>query len=296
MPRKPLAMHVRALGTWRLLCLALTIGYFGCALARLGDSGYSLAVDGVLYTAVYVGCAFSCAMRAPMAKGSAGIWRLLAVGLAMYAFGWAAVSWYLARMAEWPVPSVADVGWLGLYPAGFVAILQLMRRLRVDRTSMLTFLDGAVAGLGAAAVCAAVVLPQVAASTAGPDTSWPVTLTDVAYPSGDLLLLGALVATLVVARFRVPSAVWTLFAVAVALACCDSTYLAGIASGTFAWDSWQRSVWLLAAVAIASGSLSNAIRRPARFSTVTLQSGRNASVAMPFAASKASSSAFGASP
>ena len=68
------------------------------------------------------------------------------------------------------------------------------------------------------------------------------------------MLLGALVATLVVARFRVPSAVWTLFAVTVALACCDSTYLAGIASGTFAWDSWQRSVWLLAAVAIAMSS------------------------------------------
>jgi len=264
MPQMPLVMRVRALGRWRLLCLAMTICYFASAAARFGKPGYSLAVDGVLYTAVYVAAAACCALRAPLAKGAAGIWRLLAVGLALYAFGWAAVSWYLAQSGKWPAPSIADAGWLGLYPAGFAATLQLLRRLRVDRSSTLTLLDGAVAGLGAAAVCAAAVLPEVAKGAAGPDTSWPVTLTDVAYPSGDLLLMGTLVATLVVARFRVPSAVWALFAVTVALVCCDSTYLTGVASGSFAWDSWQRAVWLVAAVSIAMWSGTPFEARPTR--------------------------------
>ncbi len=263
MPCTPV-MLARALGPWRLLCVVLTLGYFGCVIARLGDVRYSFAGDGVLYTAVYVACAATCARRAAQSRAAASVWRLLAAGLAMYAFGWAAVSWYLARSAVWPVPSLADVGWLGFYPAAFAAILKLTRRLRVDRSSTLTLLDGAVAGLGAAAVCAAVALPQVAASAAGPDTSWPVTLTDVAYPTGDLLLLATLVATLVVARFRVPAAAWALFAVVVALVCCDSTYLAGIASGSFAWDSWQRAVWLLAAVAIAMWSGAPFESRPTR--------------------------------
>lgn len=241
---------VRVLGPWRLLCLALTTGYLGCAAARIGDSGYSLAVDGVLYTAVYVAGAVCCLMRAPLAGASARIWRLLAAGLAMYAFGWAALSWYLTRAAEQPIPSVADIGWVGLYPAAFVAILQIMRRLRVDRSSVLTLLDAAVAGLGTAAVCAALVLPKVASSTSVATTSWRVTLTDVAYPTGDLLLLGGLVATLLVARFQVPAAVWVLLTASVLLVSCDSTYVAGIATGTFAWDTWQRVVWLLVFVAV----------------------------------------------
>jgi diguanylate cyclase (GGDEF)-like protein len=257
-------MRGRDLGFWRALCVGLTAAYAACAIVPRGGSGYSLAVDGVLYTAAYGACALCCATRAPIASGSTAIWRLFAAGFGMYTLGWAALSWYLTRSPEQPIPSFADLGWVGLYPLAFAAIVQLMRRLRADRSSVLTLLDAVVAGLGSAAVCAALVLPAVASSASGPETGWLVTLTDVAYPSGDLLLLGGVVAAVLVARFRVPAAVWVLLAAVVALLACDSTYVAGIATGTFAWDSWQRTGWLVAVLAVTLFSGARFDAQPAR--------------------------------
>jgi diguanylate cyclase (GGDEF)-like protein len=85
-----------------------------------------------------------------------------------------------------------------------------------------------------------------------------------------LLLLGGLVATLLVARFRVPAAVWVLLTATVLLVSCDSTYVAGIATGTFAWDTWQRVVWLLVFVAVSSFSGTAFEARRARGSSPAL--------------------------
>jgi diguanylate cyclase len=241
-----LATRARAVGGWRAICLVLAGCYLVSVLTR-HNSGYSLAADGVLYTAVYVACALCCLLRARRAGASATIWRLLAAGIASYSFGWGAAAHWMSQNRLQPIPSIADVGWLGLYPLAFVAIARMMQRLRTDRSSVLPLLDAVVAGLGAAALCASIVLPYLAAD---PHAKWTVTVTDAAYPCGDMLLLGALVATLVVARFAVPPTVWVMSGAVVVLVLGDSIYLTGVASGSFHWGSAVGLSWLLAVVAV----------------------------------------------
>ena len=53
-----------------------------------------------------------------------------------------------------PTPSVADIFYVAFYPAAYLALALLLRR-ESSRLVPATWLDGAVAGLGAAALCAA---------------------------------------------------------------------------------------------------------------------------------------------
>ena len=260
MPRPGrLVARARLLGPWRALCLVLVLAY---ALSVLSgqQAQYSLPIDGVLYTAAYAACAACCAARARRAGDSASVWRLLAIGIGLYALGWAAAAYWLVHDAVQPIPSIADVGWLAFYPLTFAAFIQVMRRLRIDRSSVLTLLDAVVAGLGAAAVCASIVLPALATSG---NTSWPVTVTDAAYPCGDLLLLGVVVATLLAARFNVPPTVWVINAAIVVLIGGDSAYLTDVASGAITWGTWVNVAGVIALGAVSMCAGARFVARPA---------------------------------
>jgi diguanylate cyclase (GGDEF)-like protein len=233
--------------------------YLLSSLVRDG-SAYSLPLDGFLFTGVYVACALCCFMRAGLARESAMIWRLFAVGLLLYAFGWAAAAHWLTHLPVQPVPSVADIGWLGFYPFTLVAITRIMHQLRVDRSSVSTLLDAIVAGLGAAAIAACVVLPSMADSA---NTSWKVTVTDAAYPVGDVLLLGVVVATLLVARFDVPRVVWALLGGVVILIYGDAAYLANVANGGLGSRTIITALGASALVVVSLCSGSSFVSRPA---------------------------------
>ena len=233
---------------WPVACMVLTAGYLASLILR-HSSAYSVPLDAVLYTAAYVACAICCASRARRSGASAGIWRLFAVAIALYAVGWGTVGFWLAHAPEPPIPSIADIGWLGLYPPAAIAILKIMHRVRTDRTSTAMLLDAAIAGLGTAAVCAWIVVPRL--SGAGPTASRLTTITAAAYPCSDLLLLAAVTATLVAARFDVPRTVWLILGAVVLLTCADCVYLTGVAGGTFQWASWVNGLWLVAVVIIA---------------------------------------------
>ena len=83
------------------------------------------------------------------------------------------------------IPSPADAFYLAFYPLAYVGLVITVRR-EVRRMFPATWLDGAVAGLGAAAVCACFafdsILHQVGGSPMG-------VATNLAFPIGDLLLL-----------------------------------------------------------------------------------------------------------
>ena len=87
------------------------------------------------------------------------------------------------------LPSPADAFYLGFYPLAYAAVVMIMRG-EVRRPSAPTWLDGAIAGLGAAAVCAAFAFDDILRSTR---TGVAATMTNLAYPVGDLLLLGLVV-------------------------------------------------------------------------------------------------------
>jgi diguanylate cyclase len=109
-------------------------------------------------------------------------------------------------------PSVADGFYVIFYPVTYVALM-LMLRANVRRFSLATWLDGAVAGFGAAAVCATFAFKDVLHHAGGSAAGVAVNL---AYPVGDVLLLGLVVggAAIVPGKRKLP---WLLLAAGYAL-------------------------------------------------------------------------------
>ena len=116
-----------------------------------------------------------------------------------------------------PVP--ADVLYIAFYPITYVALLMFMRR-QVRRFSVEMWLDGAIAGLGAAALCAAFVFNGVLRATGG---SGATVATNLAYPVGDLLLLALVVggSAVLPGRRKLP---WLLLAVGYAINAVGDTF------------------------------------------------------------------------
>jgi diguanylate cyclase (GGDEF)-like protein len=86
-------------------------------------------------------------------------------------------------------PSFADAFYVAFYPTAYVAIVIFMRG-QVRRLSTPSWLDGAVAAAGAAAVCAAFEFERILHSTGGDKLA---TVTNLVYPIGDLLLFSLVV-------------------------------------------------------------------------------------------------------
>src|SRR5205085_10297659 len=92
---------------------------------------------------------------------------LLGVGLLCWAAGDIFLTVHPLGDASPPPPSLADVFYVTFYPVTYCALMLLLRS-QVKRFSLTSWLDGGVAGLGAAAICAAfafkAVLHQVGGS------------------------------------------------------------------------------------------------------------------------------------
>ena len=126
-----------------------------------------------------------------------------------------------------PTPSLADVFYIAFFPLAYVAIVLFMRG-EVRRINSPSWLDSAVAGLGAASVCAAFAFRGVLSATGGGALG---VATNLAYPVGDLLLLMLVVGStaMLSGRKRTP---WVLLAAGMAMNVAGDTFnLLGSASG-----------------------------------------------------------------
>jgi diguanylate cyclase (GGDEF)-like protein len=141
-------------------------------------------------------------------------------------------------------PSVADGFYMAFYPLAYVGILIFMRG-EVKKLTMSNWLDGIVAGLGSAAVCSAFAFHAIVHSTGA---SALATATDLAYPIGDLLLLGLVVGcTAVLSGKR--KAPWILLAIGIGANVIGDTF------AVFGSDSWisnfaQATAWPIAILLI----------------------------------------------
>jgi diguanylate cyclase (GGDEF)-like protein len=113
----------------------------------------------------------------------------LAAAMAMWTLGDIAMTVESLNGATPPTPSVADAFYVAFYPVAYLA-LGLMLRRESSRFVPATWLDGAVAGLGVAALCAAFAFHGIEHVAGG--SGWAVA-TDLAYPVGDVLLLAMVV-------------------------------------------------------------------------------------------------------
>ncbi len=136
----------------------------------------------------------------------------LGAGVMAWALGDVAITAEGWNGADVGIPSLADAFYVCFYPLAYAAIVLMLRR-EIKRLLPATWLDGAIAGLGAAAVCAAFAFHAVLRSVSG--EVQPIWAVDLVYPIGDVLLLALVVGgTAILPGRRLP---WLLFATACAV-------------------------------------------------------------------------------
>ena len=215
---------------WSAFALLAIVVAGGAANHVTGIGGATL--DSLMRTwaasFVYVCAAAIVIFRAIRIPSGRAAWTLIAVGLTLYAAGnvvW--VAWYDGLESP-PIPSISDGLWLALYPASYLGLL-LLARERGRTVPAGVWLDGIVAGLGLAAIGAAVVFGPVLDSATGS----PIAVaTNLAYPVADLLLASLVIGLLALRGWR-PDRCWALLGAGFMLLCvADSIYLLQVAAGS----------------------------------------------------------------
>jgi len=177
-------------------------------------------IDGwgvVLFEFTGVGLLFARAFR----KGPR---QTVAMVLGTAVFAWALgdgiLTWETWNGATAPNPSLADLFYACFFPLAYAAVV-LMLRKEIKRLLPATWLDGAVAGLGAAAVCAAFAFHAIVLSIGSNVSAFAVAV-NLIYPIGDVLLLALVVGgTAVLPGRRLP---WMLVAAACAINSIGDTF------------------------------------------------------------------------
>ena len=157
-------------------------------------------------------------------------WSLIGAGALAWAIG--DIYWWLALSGrtEVPVPSIADAFYLAFYPLLYAGLVLLLRA-RVRRFHASQWLDGLAAALIVAAVGVAALMPPILAANAASDASGVAT--NLAYPLGDLLVLGLVIALAGLMGWRPGRAVGLLAFGCITFTLADSVYLFEVAAGTY---------------------------------------------------------------
>jgi two-component system, cell cycle response regulator len=236
---------VLALGL--LLAVALAVHALH-AVTGFGGAGVDEAVNTWIYDGVLFGAALACALRAVLVGRSRIAWAVLSAGLGAWASG--DLYWSLAvegTPAEDGI-TFGDAGWLSFYPACYVA-LALLVYARVPRLPRSVWLDGLIGALACGALGAALILPQLIEAAAGAESF--TLIVNLAYPVGDLMLLGMVVGVFAVSSWR-PDRMWLLLGGGLAAsAVADAVYLDQLARDTYATGGLVDTLWLTAVLLIA---------------------------------------------
>jgi diguanylate cyclase (GGDEF)-like protein len=189
----------------------MVVVYLISLLVRGPNSSWTW-LDGWVVCSIEVAASLICIVRgldknpgriAPLALGAGLLsWSLGDVFLTIESLGGKTPS----------VPSLADLFYIGFYPLAYVATVQLLRAA-MGRLSRPNWLDGVVAGFGAAAICAAFAFHSILHAAGG---SVATAATNLAYPIGDLLLLSLVIGGTVLLAGRSTFA-WFLLAAGISL-------------------------------------------------------------------------------
>ena len=174
-------------GVWiTLAVLSIVIFCVFVSLFARPVGSYWTWLDGWVICAVEFIASAVCITRAFVKRHG----RLAALFLGLSLLSWTIGDCILTAQsiggATPPSPSWSDLFYILFYPLAFAAIILFMRG-QTKQLTVSNWLDGAIAGLGVAAACAALLLiGGLGATGAGTAAS----ITDLAYPIGDALLLG----------------------------------------------------------------------------------------------------------
>ena len=205
------------LGSERLLWVAF--GLLSCLVATYvvlvgvrGAGTYWTWLDGWAVCAIELSGSALCLSRAFARRQGRGPALFLGLSLLSWTVGDVVITAQSIGGADPPSPSLADVFYLGFYPLAYVAVVLFMKG-QAKRLTATNWLDGAIAGFGAAAACAAFAFHGVFHSSGSSSAG---TIVNLAYPIGDALLLGLVVGGFAVlsGRRKLP---WILLATGLAI-------------------------------------------------------------------------------
>ena len=188
---------------------ALVIGYV--VVDSLGYDATWLDGWGVVAFEIVAGAL--CVLKAAYLRRGRAVPILLGIGSGVLGRGRSHPHDPVARRGDAPVALAAPTSSTSRSIPVTYAALMLLLRGNVRRFSLAGWLDGAVAGFGAAAVCATFAFDMVLHHAGGSRAGVAVNL---AYPVGDVLLLGLVVggAAIVPGKRKIP---WLLLAAGYAL-------------------------------------------------------------------------------
>jgi diguanylate cyclase len=243
-------------GRWRLAraLLAVNAGLFGVFLAKvslgLGGPGADRVFSPWVSEALILLSAAVCLLRATSVRRDRKAWMCAGAALACWSLGDLYYYTRVAGSADPRFPSPADAVWLCFFPLVY-ATLALLVRARGRRFELTTWLDGLIGALSVAAVTAAVVFNPLMTLTDGDAAT---VTTNLAYPIGDILLLGFVVGgfTLHGWRGNRPLALLGIGLAAAAIA--DTAFLLGTATGTWTDGGITDAAWPLAAMLVATAA------------------------------------------
>jgi diguanylate cyclase (GGDEF)-like protein len=231
-PRRP----VRILGAIAVLGLAWHFAHTGFGLGGRGPHRF---YDVYLFMAVMALAAIICLARAAAVREGRSAWLVIGIGIASSTTGDLVFNFAWPHVTDVPYPSIADAFYLGFYPATYVALVLLARKL-LGKTDPGVWLDGVIVGLTLAAIVAAVIFPAVVEATNGPAATVATTL---AYPLGDLVLLFVVAAIFTMTGLR-PGRSLALIGLGLLLwAVADSVYASLASSGTYREGTLLDSMW-----------------------------------------------------
>jgi diguanylate cyclase (GGDEF)-like protein len=226
------------------------LAYAAHAAFGLGSPGLDDFFQDWVYCGVTIGAGTMCVLRGLAVRRERLAWLVMGAGV----FAWAGgdITWtvLLADDPNPPYPSLSDFLYLAFYPASYASLL-LVARSRTQSFRSSLWLDGAIAGLTVAAVIATLFFEPIVNATSGSPTEIAVNL---AYPAGDLLLMGLVVAIFGLNGWRLDP-VWLLLGGGLALsALADGVYLFQTAKNTYVEGTlldaaWPASVFLVALAA-----------------------------------------------
>src|ERR1035437_7580344 len=247
---------------------ALLVGYLASLIIR-GPGGNSLLVSGWGAASFELAAGALCLARGVTQRQGRAVALTLGFAITSWALGDFALTAESLGGANPSTPSLADAFYLGFYPLAYVAAVLFIRG-DTQRLTTPSWLDGAVAGVGTASVCAAFVFERVLRLTGGNSAA---TATNLAYPIGDVLLLSLVMggSTVMSGRRKAP---WLLMATGIAInAAGDTANLFGTSFGAsrlgFVFDAiaWPTSMLVLSMSVWLRPRPSDprALRKPASF-------------------------------
>ena len=235
-------------GVYGLFALLLA-AYFVTLVAR-PTARDSLLLNGWGSAAFEIAVCLLMFLRALTTRRNPTIPLAFGTGMLMWALGDVVLTWESRGGLEPTSPSPADLFYIMFFPLAYLALVLIVREEAIRMVPAL-WLDGGIAGLGAAALCAAFAFRDIERLAGGGPAA---VATNLAYPLGDVLLLALVVGGSVVLSGRRRGG-WSLIAAGCAINAAGDTFNLFHGAGAPALGSvvdamaWPSSLFLMSVAA-----------------------------------------------